>query len=117
MKTLVNLCVLCALGGWILPASAPTAPAKGRPAAAVAPSAEPKPVTPGKKAEKRVLIVTGVDIGSHRWQQTAPALGAIIDADPRLAVDIVETPQFVGSPKLADYDAIVLHFYNPKRDQ
>jgi type 1 glutamine amidotransferase len=81
--------------------------------AAPAPALEPKPFRADKRAEKRVLIVTGVDI--HKWQKTAPVLAAALDADPRLAVDVVETPRFLASPRLADYETIVLHFKDDKK--
>ena len=76
--------------------------------------ASPKEFRPGKKADKRVLIVTGADIPSHKWRLTAPVLAAGIDKDPRLAVDVVETPAFLASAKLADYDVIVMHFMDWK---
>ena len=90
-------------------------PIRAKPAEkAKPPATEPYAFKPGKKGVKRVLIVTGVDIGSHKWQLTAPLLAAGLDADPRLAVDIVETPDFLLSKKLNDYDAVVLHFANSK---
>ena len=61
---------------------------------------------------RRVVIVTGIDYPGHPWQQTAPALADILRADPRLLVDVVEDPNFLASPQLARYDAIVLHFMN-----
>ena len=85
------------------------------PAWAAAPVLEPKAFRPDKKADKRVLIVTGVDIASHKWQKTAPLLAAALDAEARLAVDVVETPAFLASPRLADYETIVLHFKDDKK--
>jgi len=75
-------------------------------------SQEPVAFHPGKKADKRVLIVTGVDYPGHKWRLTTPVLAAGLDKDPRLAVDVVETPEFLASPKLAGYDVIVMHFMN-----
>lgn len=74
--------------------------------------AAPAEFRPGKKGEKRVLIVTGVDIAGHKWRLTTPVLAAGIDKDPRLAVHVVEAPEFLASPKLAEYDVIVMHFMN-----
>ncbi len=74
----------------------------------------PVPFEPGKAGGKRVLIVTGIDFPGHKWRQTTPVLAAALNADARLAVDVVETPAFLLSPKLGDYDAIVLHFMNWK---
>ena len=75
---------------------------------------KPAPVSPGKKGAKRVLIVTGIDYPGHKWRKTCPVLAAGLDKDPRLAIDVVETPDFLASPKLGDYDVIVLHFMNWK---
>ena len=58
----------------------------------------------------KVLIVTGDDYPGHPWQQTAPALKAILDKDPRLKVRIVEDPNALASPKLQDWDAVIIHF-------
>jgi type 1 glutamine amidotransferase len=98
-------------------------PANSRPAAVAGPKAakaadaaprktEPAPFRPGKKALKRVLIVTGIDYPGHKWRLTTPVLAAGLDKDPRLAIEVVETPDFLASAKLADYDALVLHFMN-----
>ncbi len=73
---------------------------------------EPVAFKPGKKALKRVLIVTGIDYPGHKWRLTTPVLAAGLDKDARLAIDVVETPDFLASKKLNDYDAAVLHFMN-----
>ncbi len=62
----------------------------------------------------RVLIVTGVDNPGHVWKETAPAVRKLLEKDPRLEVRIVEDPEFLASPVLADYDVLVLHFKNCK---
>ncbi|MEN6577047.1 MAG: ThuA domain-containing protein [Phycisphaerales bacterium] len=61
---------------------------------------------------RRVVIVTGIDYPGHKWQETAPVLAAELRKDSRLTVDVVETPEFLASEKLADYDVAVLHFMN-----
>jgi len=63
-------------------------------------------------AAKKVLIVTGLDIPAHKWRETAPVLAAAIGEDKRLEVSVVEEPQFMASPELKKYDAIVLHYQN-----
>jgi len=63
---------------------------------------------------RKVVIVTGIDYPGHKWQQTAPALARVLRADARLKVDVVETPSFLASPKLHEYDTCVLHFMNWK---
>ena len=61
---------------------------------------------------RKVVIVTGIDYPGHKWKETAPVLAAELRKDPRLKVDVVETPEFLASEKLADYDVAVLHFMN-----
>jgi uncharacterized protein len=60
----------------------------------------------------RVLIVTGIDYPGHPWRQTAPALKQLLEKDPRLKVRVVEDPEALASPKLKQWDAVVLHFMN-----
>ncbi len=73
---------------------------------------------PGRKPEtrKRVLIVTGEDYKGHLWQQTTPVLEQQLRKDSRLAVQVTENLMFLRSPKLRDYDVVVMHFknYDPK---
>ena len=71
---------------------------------------------PPAPAKKKVVIVTGEDIGVHKWRETAPALRHIIERDPRLEVRVVEDPAFLASPALANYDAVVLHMMVEKPD-
>jgi type 1 glutamine amidotransferase len=61
---------------------------------------------------RKVVIVTGIDYPGHKWQETAPALAAELRKDPRLQVDVVETPAFLASEKLREYRVVVLHFMN-----
>ena len=61
---------------------------------------------------RKVVIVTGIDYPGHKWKETAPVLADLLRKDPRLKVDVVETPAFLASPKLNDCDTIVLHFMN-----
>jgi len=64
------------------------------------------------KPAARVLLVTGIDYPGHVWRQTAPALRAQLEKDPRLNVTVVEDPRFLDSPSLTNYAAVVLHFQN-----
>ena len=61
---------------------------------------------------RKVVIVTGIDYPGHKWKETAPALAGELRKDPRLKVDVVETPEFLASEKLKDYNVVVLHFMN-----
>ena len=58
----------------------------------------------------RVLLVTGVDHPGHLWKETAPAIRKVLEQDKRFDVRIVEDPEFLASPVVADYDVIFLHF-------
>lgn len=60
----------------------------------------------------RLLIVTGVDHPAHRWQETAPALKALLEKDPRLSVRIGEDPHMLDSAALSGYKAVILYFQN-----
>jgi len=75
-------------------------------------AAEPEPDAPQAEQAKRVLIVTGEDYPGHKWKETTPVLKRQLDADPRLAVEVVEDLTFLRSPKLHDYDTVVAHFKN-----
>ena len=61
---------------------------------------------------KRVLIVTGEDYPGHQWQLTTPVLKTQIEKDRRLKVDVLDDLKKLASARLADYDAVVLHFKN-----
>lgn len=63
-------------------------------------------------AAKRVLIVTGLDYPGHKWRATTPVLTAALAQDERLEISVVEDARFLGSPELARFDAIVLHYQN-----
>jgi type 1 glutamine amidotransferase len=73
-------------------------------------SAPPEKQAP--PAKTRVLIVTGADTW-HDWKKTAPVVRATLEQDPRIEARIVEDPEFLASPLMADYDVILLEFYNP----
>lgn len=105
-RAVIRLAVLAAAGGLL----------SGRPAADetpadAVPGAEPAAGHPPAR-EVRVLIVTGIDYPGHHWKETAPVLKSLLEADPRLRVDIVEDPAFLGSPRLHDWQVVVLHFMN-----
>ncbi len=76
------------------------------PPAIAKPAMDLTPPTDGTK----VLIVTGDDYPGHPWPQTAPALKAILEKDSRLKARIVEDPNALASPKLKDWDVVVIHF-------
>jgi type 1 glutamine amidotransferase len=61
---------------------------------------------------KRVVIVTGDDYPAHLWRLTGPEFVRMLRADPRLEVTVSESPSLLGSPALASFDAVFLHFKN-----
>ena len=73
-------------------------------------SAPPEKQSPPPKT--RVLIVSNVDPW-HDGKKTAPVVQAKLEEDPRIDAYIVEDPEFLASPLIADYDVILLEFYNP----
>jgi type 1 glutamine amidotransferase len=65
---------------------------------------------PGERA--RVLVLTGNEYPGHHWRETAPLLAKFLAADSRLATEVQADPNFLASPRLHDYDAIVLNYMN-----
>jgi len=72
-----------------------------------APAAEPV-----ASKQVKVLVQTGYEYPGHKWKETAPLLAKFLTADPRLATTLQDDPQFMASPKLHDYDVIVLNYMN-----
>ena len=103
---------------WLWESGAKGAAPAERPPAPISKSAESvRKAASGKRGKSRstrVVIVTGVDYPGHKWRQTSPVLRDGLEKDPRLGVDVVEDPDFLASPKLRDYDVIVLHFMDWK---
>lgn len=58
----------------------------------------------------KVLIVTGFDVGSHKWEESARLNQAILQKSDRFDVDISSDKEVFASPKLRDYDVLVLNF-------
>jgi type 1 glutamine amidotransferase len=62
-------------------------------------------------AEKvKVLIVTGFDVGAHKWEESAKLNQAILQESDRFDVAISTDKEVFASPKLSDYDVLVLNF-------
>jgi uncharacterized protein len=64
--------------------------------------------------QAKVLVLTGNEYPGHKWKETAPLLAKFLATDPRLAISLNEDPKFLASPKLQDYDVIVLNYMNWK---
>jgi type 1 glutamine amidotransferase len=65
-----------------------------------------------RPAAVRVLIQTGMEYPGHPWKETAPFLAKVLSSDARMAVSVQEDPKFLASPKLQDFDVIVLNYMN-----
>lgn len=62
-------------------------------------------------AEKiKVLIVTGFDVGSHKWEESARLNQAILQESKRFDVSVSADKEVFASPELSDYDVLVLNF-------
>jgi type 1 glutamine amidotransferase len=62
-------------------------------------------------AEKvKVLIVTGFDVAAHKWEESAKVNQAILQRSERFDVTISADKEIFASPKLSDYDVLVLNF-------
>jgi type 1 glutamine amidotransferase len=67
-----------------------------------------------KPAKIRVLLITGEDHPSHRWQETAPVLRNGLNADNEIDCRLVDDPEVIGTDIIFDYDVLVFHFKNYK---
>lgn len=64
------------------------------------------------KDTARVLLVTGEDYPGHKWKETYPVLKAGLEEDSRMVIDVLADLKGLATTRLADYDAVVLHFKN-----
>src|SRR5271165_5191955 len=62
--------------------------------------------------QTRVLVLTGNEYPGHHWKETAPVLARFLAEDRRLATELQDDPKFLASPRLHDYDAVVLNYMN-----
>ncbi len=58
----------------------------------------------------KALVLTGYNHPAHDWSKTTAALIQVIENDPRVLVDVQEDPEFLASPKMGDYDLLVLNY-------
>jgi len=68
------------------------------------------PATPA--AQKKILIVTGLDYPGHKWKLTTPVLRDAVAKDKRMSVTVTEDAMFLASPELKNYDVIMLNYMN-----
>jgi uncharacterized protein len=80
--------------------------------AAVTLGADERTAAVAPAGQAKVLVLTGNEYPGHPWKETAPLLGKFLAVDPRLATSVNSDPKFLASPKLLDYDVIVLNYMN-----
>jgi uncharacterized protein len=62
-------------------------------------------------AEKiKVLIVTGFDVASHKWEESARMNQGILQESDRFQVEVSADKEVFASPKLSEYDVLVLNY-------
>ena len=59
-----------------------------------------------------MLVLTGNEYPGHKWKETAPLLAKFLAEDSRLVTTVNDDPKFLASPRLHDYDCIVLNYMN-----
>lgn len=63
-----------------------------------------------KPAKLRVLLVTGFDVGVHKWRETTQQTAAILEDSGRFEVKICEDIGIFESSALESYDVVVLNY-------
>jgi len=76
--------------------------------------ADPASPAPAPSAHAKILVLTGNEYPGHKWRETAPLIARFLGTDRRLTVQVNIDPQFLGSPGIHTYDAIVLNYLNWK---
>ena len=61
-------------------------------------------------AKVKVLIVTGFDVGSHKWEESTKLIHSILNKTGRFDATISEDKEVFASPSLSDYQAVVLSY-------
>ncbi len=60
----------------------------------------------------RAVIVTGRQHPAHDWRETSLVLEDELRRDPRLRVETIPDPEFLGLPRLSEYDVVVSNYCN-----
>ena len=80
---------------------------------AIACSAAPlRAAPPAQKAAKKVnvLIVTGFDVGAHKWRETTAQTRETLEKSGRFDVKVSEDVGIFESSSLKNYDVVVLNY-------
>jgi type 1 glutamine amidotransferase len=99
---------------WSHPTASSFAIALALAIASVAQAADLGSPAPGPADHAKILLLTGNEYPGHKWRETAPWIARFLATDRRLTVDVNIEPQFLASPELHTYDAIVLNYLNWK---
>ena len=82
-------------------------------AAAISCCVLPGSTATAQSAKIKLLLITGDDVGPHKWQETAPATRDILVNSGRFDVKIVEDMSCLeNADELKPYDVIFLHRYH-----
>lgn len=60
----------------------------------------------------KALILTGYHHPGHDWRQLTAALIQSLEQDPRMQVDVSEQIEDLATPKIANYDLLVMNYNN-----
>lgn len=60
----------------------------------------------------RTLILTGYHHPGHDWRQLTGALITSLEQDPRMQVEVSENIEDLATPRIADYDLLVMNYNN-----
>ena len=64
----------------------------------------------GAEGKLKVLIVTGFDVGAHKWRETTPHTQSVLVKTGRFDVQIAEGLEILESPTLSQFDVVVLNY-------
>ena len=68
-----------------------------------------------KPAKIKILLITGDDVGPHKWRETTEATRDVLVACGKFDVKVSEDPLILESATaLKNYDLIFLNYYNTK---
>ena len=57
-----------------------------------------------------MLLVTGFDVGSHKWQESTRLVQSVLQETGRFDPTISEDKEVFASPSLTDYEVVVLSY-------
>jgi len=73
-------------------------------------------VNSAEAAKIKVLVISGDDVGAHKWKETTPCTTEILDKAGKFDITVVEGLTTLNSKdELAKYDMIYFMLYNSKK--